>query len=163
MARRRILVLEILLLVAVGACGSGSGSRQGSDTELEVDGVATSAYRLPTGSTAPVVPTVPDPGNVIELPFSGTVHCAGPSSTGTGIFAVNPAGVCGSIGVRSSVFDGIGDTKGRVCSEIYGGPQHATIKGKIGGQPVDVTVKRSDGCGIEDWQRLEWLLGTPER
>ena len=50
-----------------------------------------------------------------------------------------------------------------MCAEIYGGPQHASIKGSIAGQSVDVSIDRSDSCGIDRWQSLEWLLGPPER
>ena len=35
-------------------------------------------------------------------------------------------------------------------------------KGK-GPKAVNVSVNRSDGCGIGDWPRLEWLIGAPER
>lgn len=49
----------------------------------------------------------------------------------------------------------------RVCTQQYGGPQEAEIRGEIGGEPVEVSVHRRDGCGISDWDRLEALLGPP--
>ncbi len=51
----------------------------------------------------------------------------------------------------------------RLCTEAYGGPQRARITGTIGHRRVDVTIDRSDGCGIDDWNRLRRLLGAPER
>ena len=51
----------------------------------------------------------------------------------------------------------------RVCSQIYGGPQRAHIKGTINAKPVNLTVTRTDGCGTADWQTLEPLLGDPQR
>jgi hypothetical protein len=51
----------------------------------------------------------------------------------------------------------------RLCSQIYGGPQHARITGTVGGDRVDLTITRTDGCGTNDWKRLEPLLGRPER
>jgi hypothetical protein len=48
------------------------------------------------------------------------------------------------------------------CTEIYGGPQEAAIVGAVGGDEVDVTVTRTDGCGIANWDALEALLGSPE-
>jgi hypothetical protein len=51
----------------------------------------------------------------------------------------------------------------RVCSQIYGGPQSAHIKGTINAEPVNLTVTRTDGCGTADWQTLEALLGYPQR
>ncbi len=47
----------------------------------------------------------------------------------------------------------------RACTELYGGPESARVRGTIAGEPLDVTVTRSDGCGIADYQRLFGLLG----
>ncbi len=47
----------------------------------------------------------------------------------------------------------------RACTEIYGGPERARVRGTIAGEPLDVTVTRSDGCGIADYERLFGLLG----
>jgi hypothetical protein len=44
------------------------------------------------------------------------------------------------------------------CTQIFGGPETATIKGTIRGEPVDATFSRSDGCEIERWERVEALL-----
>ena len=40
------------------------------------------------------------------------------------------------------------------CTEIYGGPAVARIAGSFGGEPVDLTVTRADGCNVERWARL---------
>jgi hypothetical protein len=47
----------------------------------------------------------------------------------------------------------------RVCTDIYGGPEVATIEGRVDGEPVDATVARNNGCGISDWDALAPLLG----
>lgn len=52
---------------------------------------------------------------------------------------------------------------GRLCSQIYGGPQRAHITGHIGRHPVDLTINRTDGCGTADWYALQALLGDPGR
>lgn len=36
----------------------------------------------------------------------------------------------------------------QVCTEVYGGPEVATVTGTIDGQPVDATFSREDGCAI---------------
>lgn len=51
----------------------------------------------------------------------------------------------------------------RLCTEVYGGPQRARIRGTIRGRHIDVTIKRSDGCGIDEWRRLQAVLGDPTR
>jgi LysM repeat protein len=53
--------------------------------------------------------------------------------------------------------------RARLCSEVYGGPQRATVTGTIGRRRVSVSINRGDGCGIDDWNRLRALLGDPER
>ena len=44
------------------------------------------------------------------------------------------------------------------CTQLFGGPETATIKGQIRGEDVDATFSRSDGCEIERWKRVEPLL-----
>jgi hypothetical protein len=51
------------------------------------------------------------------------------------------------------------DTPGDMaCTQLYGGPEEASIKGSIRGQPVDATFKRTDGCEISRWERVKALL-----
>jgi hypothetical protein len=51
----------------------------------------------------------------------------------------------------------------RLCSQIYSGPQRARITGTVGGDGINLTITRTDGCGTTDWDRLVTLLGRPER
>ena len=44
------------------------------------------------------------------------------------------------------------------CTQIYGGPEEATIKGTIRGEDVDATFTRSDGCEIARWDKVKDLL-----
>ena len=46
----------------------------------------------------------------------------------------------------------------RVCTEIYGGPERARIRGEVNGRKVDVIVQRNNGCGIGDWSALRGVL-----
>jgi hypothetical protein len=143
MAIRRALVLSLLgllLVVAVAACGSddaksGSGSATTTGTELKVTGESAKA-------------------------LSGTVSCSGDTSKGTGMFADNAVEVCQKISNEPAAFSKVGDDS-RMCAQMYGGPEHARIQGTVASEKVDVTVTRNDGCGIDDWQQLEWLLGPP--
>ncbi len=47
----------------------------------------------------------------------------------------------------------------RACTQQYGGPEQAHMTGTLEGRPVDVTVKRSDGCGIAAYDALFAALG----
>jgi hypothetical protein len=44
------------------------------------------------------------------------------------------------------------------CTQIYGGPETATIKGTLNGEPVDAKFSRSDGCEIKRWETASPLL-----
>jgi hypothetical protein len=44
------------------------------------------------------------------------------------------------------------------CTQIYGGPETATIKGTLNGEPVDAKFSRTDGCEIKRWETVSPLL-----
>lgn len=150
----------LLVLVLAAGCSSDSRATAPSDsstsrprstaTALSVRGVATAATADPTASAT-------------EIPFSGTVDCRADGPTGAGMFATTAAETCRQIDAHQAALAKLGTDPGRICSEIYGGPQHVRITGSIAGKRVDVTVARSDGCGIADWTALAWLVGAPER
>lgn len=45
-----------------------------------------------------------------------------------------------------------------MCTEIYGGPQTATVRGTWEGRQVDATFSRADGCEIERWDTVKAVL-----
>ena len=45
-----------------------------------------------------------------------------------------------------------------MCTEIYGGPQTATVTGTFRGEPVDAEFSRTDGCQIARWDKHVALL-----
>jgi Subtilisin inhibitor-like len=49
--------------------------------------------------------------------------------------------------------------KDAICTQIYGGPQKAVVKGKIGPARIWSSFRRRNGCEIERWNRFTpWLL-----
>jgi hypothetical protein len=48
------------------------------------------------------------------------------------------------------------------CTEIYGGPATALVRGTLRGQPVDARFDRTNGCEIARWDRNRALLGEAE-
>jgi hypothetical protein len=44
------------------------------------------------------------------------------------------------------------------CTEIYGGPDEATLEGTIAGEEVSATFTRANGCEIERFDRITPLL-----
>ena len=59
------------------------------------------------------------------------------------------------------------DDPTRTCSLQYGGPERAHVTGTLDGRPVDVTLSRTNGCGIAGYDALfaafdrEPLLSRP--
>jgi hypothetical protein len=49
--------------------------------------------------------------------------------------------------------------EGMACAEIYGGPAVATVRGTLGGEPVDARFNLTDSCEIARWRRNRALLG----
>jgi Subtilisin inhibitor-like len=49
--------------------------------------------------------------------------------------------------------------KGQMCTQIYGGPQTATVKGTWKGKKVDTTFGRKNGCETKRWNDLAALFG----
>jgi LysM repeat protein len=133
----------VVVLGMLFAAAGGSTPARSVTAQLTIDAT--------TGSATSVL-----------IPSEATLHCDG-SASATGFLrdAAKPACALVRHGAVTSV--ATQHRKPRFCSEIYGGPQRARIFGKIGGRRVDVSVNRSDGCGIADWEKLQALLGDPER
>jgi hypothetical protein len=46
-----------------------------------------------------------------------------------------------------------------ICTDIYGGPQKAVVKGTLAGSRIWASFRRRNGCEIDRWQRFSpWLL-----
>ena len=42
----------------------------------------------------------------------------------------------------------------RMCTEIYGGPETVTVVGLLDDIEIDYEINRTNGCGIDDWERV---------
>jgi hypothetical protein len=47
------------------------------------------------------------------------------------------------------------------CTQIYGGPEVALIRGRFLGAPVDARLTREDGCTMSSFDATMRLLGIP--
>lgn len=47
----------------------------------------------------------------------------------------------------------------RICTQQYGGPQVAVVKGTFRGRKVSSRFSRTDGCEIARWRTMATLLG----
>jgi hypothetical protein len=128
----RRAALALLVAAALAGCGSDEASQAGG----------------PTGELANLTVTVDNDGaKGSGQPRELKLDCAKPTDSLA----------CGAAAGVSAA--DLKPTGGDIaCTQIYGGPEEATIKGTIRGEAVDATFKRTDGCEISRWDRVKALL-----
>jgi hypothetical protein len=85
------------------------------------------------------------------------LRCAAGAAHGT---ARDPAGACRRLqrlGNRAFA----PTPRGVACTQIYGGPSTAVISGRYLGRTLWVRLRRDNGCEINRWQRVAFLLPNP--
>ncbi len=146
--RRRTFIGQALLLagvlVASAACGddgdvaAGTGQSSQPTTEPSAQTSITITVDLGNGSAAQ----------------EWTLTCDPPGGTHP-----QPEAACAALGaVDPAVFEPV--DPGQACTQIYGGPETATIRGTWNGQPVDASFARNDGCEIARWDAVVEILGA---
>ncbi len=145
---RRGFVTALCVAVStalLGGCSSADNARRPDqpDVELHVRGTRTSG-----DAGEPVV-------------FAGILTCRGDREVGRGMFTGRAAELCAHVRTTPGALTPA--PTGRVCAQVYGGPQTAHITGRIGARAIDLTAGRTDACGIAQWRGLQWLLGAPRR
>lgn len=114
----------------------------------------------PTGSRGEDVPVVVLHVSVQAggVSSEGGLRCWERRAEGTGELAGKARAACAAM---PDLLDTLESRRGaRVCAQIYGGDERVTIVGRAWGKRIDRPVDRTDGCGIEDWDRLEVLVGN---
>jgi LysM repeat protein len=100
--------------------------------------------------------------NSVLVPSEGTLECDG-DAQGSGFLAKAAKSACALVGKGVVTAIAGEHRKVRLCAEVYGGPQRARVTGTVGNRRVNLSIDRTDGCGVADWNRLRALLGDPER
>ncbi|MFC7326135.1 SSI family serine proteinase inhibitor [Marinactinospora rubrisoli] len=89
-------------------------------------------------------------------------------SPGTWTLTCSPAGgdhpepeaACADLSdAGTEVFEPVPESQ--PCTFVYGGPEVATVTGRVGDTEVDSTFRRSDGCEVDRWEQPGALL-TPQ-
>ncbi|MEQ8716236.1 MAG: hypothetical protein RIE08_01375 [Acidimicrobiales bacterium] len=122
-----------------------SASGGDSTATRPVDGV--DAYPV---ANLDVTVTHPDRAAVTYV-----VSCLGDTATVLGSTSVRAESACLALNDPEVVtLLTEGPAVDRICTEQYGGPDEAVIGGLLDGVEVDVTITRTNGCGIDDWDRV---------
>jgi hypothetical protein len=125
------IVLVLVFLAALGAAGCGEDDEQPAATT----------------SLADLTVTVDSDGHGGAKPKTAHIKC-GPASDSRECAALAE--------LKPEVFEPV---PGNVaCTQQYGGPETATIKGTFRGKPVDGKFSRVNGCEIARWNQVKPLL-----
>ena len=130
---RRALVLcaVALMATALAACGKDADKDPGNGSSSD--------------ATSLTITLVADDG---VDPESFELKCDPPGGNHP-----QPAEACKALeAAGAKVFDPV--PKGQMCTDLYGGPQTATVKGTYKGKKVDAEFERTNGCEIDRWESL---------
>ena len=128
----RWLTLPLLLAAALAGCGN--------------DDPTPSAAK--NGQLAELVVRVDDDGaRGGDAPRELRLSCAKPTDSSA----------CGAAAEVSEA-DLQKNPGDMACTQVYGGPEEATITGMLRGAAVDASFKRTDGCQIARWNGVKDLL-----
>lgn len=142
----------IPLLAVVALLGSSCG-----EDDAVAGGAALGPEGTPagdgSGDGATEVTVVVTGGEFDRLTY--TITCGDQPVLEPPVDALDPATACRRL-TDPAVVQRLaqGPPADQMCTEVYGGPQEATITGTIDGVAVDATVSRVNGCEIDTWDRL---------
>ncbi len=107
-------------------------------------------------------PTEPLPASSLEITVSSDIDAEGTTWSLTcdpaGGTHPSPEAACGVLDETADPFAPLSDDM--ACTQIYGGPETATITGTWDGEDVSATYNRTNGCEIARWDALAAVL-TP--
>lgn len=139
MRRRLIPLLTAVALTSVACAGGGPG---GQDQQVPTE---------PTTQASELTVTVWRDRD--GEPTRWTLTCDPPGGTHP-----DPAGACAFLASARDWWKPV--PADRACTEIYGGPQRATVAGRWRDQDVDAGYERTNGCEIARWDRMVPVLRT---
>ncbi len=168
------VVLAVATLVLAAACaadpgpttaGTGRTPAGTGGTPAGSGGTPAGSGQTPPGPSTgrdPQPPELPrtelkisvDPGN--RKPLRWTLICDPPG--GDHPFAERACELLAQL-AGQEVDPFTPPRKGRACTDLYGGPDVATVSGVWRGRQVQASFSRVDGCEISRWDALGPLLG----
>jgi hypothetical protein len=174
LGRTAVVVPGIAAALALAGCKDNSGSSASGSSppasapaSSTAPGSASSAPGTPQPSPSGTLTGRPvAPGTKLSIvvrmspsakPVTYTLGCSPPGGT-----VPHAADACAAL-VRAAAVKG-GDPfaptpKGQMCTQIFGGPQTATVTGTWNGKPVHATFSRKNGCEVKRWNDIAAIFG----
>ena len=138
------MMLVPIAVVALAACGEGG------------DDVTPGTAGSPTPTAAQTELTITfDPGDGTAAQ-EWTLTCDPPGGTHP-----RPKAACAALtDIDPTVFEPV--PPNQACTQIFGGPETATVRGTWNGEPLDASFARNNGCEIARWDAVvDLLLAEP--
>lgn len=167
-----LLALSVLALSGCAEPGAGQavGAGGGGDDAVgsSTSGATPDALSPVPGATTPSDPTTPAAASARPVPAqltvtvddgAGTVTASTLTCQPAGGDHPDTAGACAGIAAAGGAGAFAPADPALACTEIYGGPQTATVTGTVDGTAVDASFSRANGCEIARWDALVGLLG----
>lgn len=92
-------------------------------------------------------------------PVEYFLECS-PDGIGETTTVPNPEAACEAVKRLGAAFFNAQPDPNRMCTQQYGGPQTAVVKGTVDGHRVYAFFSATDGCEIARWNALESILGA---
>lgn len=128
---------RLILLIALAAVVCGCSTPLGDEPADRSTNLEISVWRA--GSDGPVHLWT------LECPDSGSIP--------------NPVEACDRLAhLGGEAFEPVPSGVG--CTQIYGGPQVAEVRGRFEGRQVVARYNRTNGCEIQRWDRVAFLFPT---
>jgi len=161
----KLVVIAVAFTFMAAACGDSAstadvgatpGTAQATSTTAPPTTAPPTTAGLPLGGgpypIADITVTIHPDGIESTPTATYRISCLGDTATITGNATGSAQSMCLALGrpdVRELLLNGA--PVDRMCTEIYGGPDVATITGTLDGQAVEFTADRANGCSINDW------------
>ncbi|MFC4054745.1 SSI family serine proteinase inhibitor [Actinomadura syzygii] len=136
----------LTLVLALGACGDEQANGPSAGKPSGTTSVQ------PSGTSANTL-TVKVKASKEAPAKSWTLKC-----DPTGGDLPKAADACAAIAKAKDPFKPI--SKDQVCTQIYGGPEIATVKGTWNGKEIDTKFTRDNGCDLHRWTQIAPLFGN---
>jgi subtilisin inhibitor-like len=130
----RFAALGFIALLATGCSYRGASSGSGSATSATALTIAISAGKQDRVTQV----------WTLRCPDQGTLP--------------NPRRACERLEALDDPFAPV--PKDVACTEVYGGPEIAVVRGRFRGQQVSAEFTRTNGCEIARWNKVRFLLRT---
>ncbi|HEU5483629.1 MAG TPA: SSI family serine proteinase inhibitor [Microlunatus sp.] len=144
------LVAILGLVLVAAACGGNTPEPVASPSTSE----SAAASPTPPPAGASQLTIVVDDGTGATTTW--TLTCDPPGGTHP-----DPAGACQSLTEHPSALRPV--PKDKMCAQVYGGPERATVRGTWDGEQVLASLSRTNACETARWDSLVPLVPSGGR